>query len=248
MKKILEQVKNKDFDIVRVILLSKSFAFNLDIQAFRKITDNKEKEQALLGLIYQYRLPRRFILNYAKTRSLNIEALETDLCVNEVFDPTSESESGIDQEGVYIKFDPEKTDRFYKRVIKKLRSSYEFHRATGKAQRRFVVEGGKSPYLFNAKRKASQKRHQHGLNFDQDMKIYLTCEKTFKQIDSTLGDSRKLESEDITAFIKNALAFAAEKLNMPPQKVKEVYYEVCNRYQLPTLTKNPPLLLPFVKS
>jgi len=247
MKKILEQVKNRDFDVVRVILLSQSFAFNLDIQAFKKIKDEKEKEQAFRGLVYQYRLPKSFILNYTKNQSLNIDDLETQLCVHEVYDSASDGERNvIDQEGIYIKFDPDKTDRFYKSVIKRLRSSYEFFRASEKDIRRFTKEGGRSPYLFNADKKAHQKRKQHGSNFEEDVSIYLACEKAFTEIndimDVSIGtSSSEIDKEDAASFVKNAIDFAAEKLKIPSQRAKDIYYEVCNRYHLPTITKNPPL-------
>lgn len=247
IKKVLEQVKNRDFDVVRVILLSHSFAFNLDIKAFKNIKDEEEKEQALLGLLFQYKLPKSFILDYTKTQTLNVNDLETQLCVYEVYGRALDNgENIIEQDGLYIKFDPEKSDRFYKKVIKRLRSTHEFQTASEEEKRRFNRESGKSSYHYNADKKSHQKRKQHGQNFEEDIKVYLTCEKAFKEIDSSMGyavntGDNKVNKEDREAFIKNALSFAAEELKMQPQKAKDIYYEVCNRYQLPTLRKNLPV-------
>lgn len=252
MKKILEQVKGRDFDIVRVILLSKSFAFNLDIKAFREIEDEKQKKQTLQGLIYQYRLPANFIQDYSEIQKLNMDDLETQLCVYEVYDRASGGDKNvIDQDGLYIKFDPNKTDRFYKKVIKRLRSAYEFQQAEEKDKKEFIRRSGKSHYQYNALGKAAQKRRQHGSNFEQDIKVYLTCENTFRQINSTprVNTGYGVAAEkDNEAFIKNALDFAAEKLKMSPQRVKSIYYEVCKRYSLPTLVRRTPPPEGFVRS
>ena len=97
---------------------------------------------------------------------------------------------------------------------------------------------------FLGGKKAKQEKSQHGSNFEQDIRVYLACERTFNQINNTLsssvdvGDSN-VKKNDGSGFIKNGLTFSAEKMKLSPSIVTRIYYEVTSRYHLPTLTKDP---------
>ena len=67
------------------------------------------------------------------------------------------------------------------------------------------------------------------------------CEKSLEEMFTT-STGIKDEGE---LMIKHAIEFATENLGLDPynsnniDRVKRIYYEVCSRYKLPTLTKDP---------
>lgn len=248
MKKILEQVKDKDFDTVRLILLSKSFAFNIDIKSAKKIKDKTQQDTIFRYLAKKLKVSLSFVCEYAESGTVDLRDIEAQTCVYWVYDLALENKKNIiDEDGAYIRFDPTKTDRFYKKVIKQLRSSFAFDNATDVEKEVFVKSGGRSALHFLGNKKARQERSQHGSNFNQDIKIYLKCEESFKLTNSALKEQRNhkkaldedIRKEDGSAFTENVLAFAAEELGLKTKQVSRIYYEVTSRYHLPTLTKDP---------
>ena len=248
MKKILEQVKDKDFDTVRLILLSKSFVFNLDIKSAKKIKDKDKQDTLFRYLAKKLKVPLSFIYEYAQSGAVDLKDIEAQTSVYWVYDLALENKKNIiDEDGAYIRFDPKKTDRFYKKVIKQLRSSFAFDDAVEAEKQAFVKSGGRSALHFLGGKKAKQEKSQHGSNFEQDVKIYLKCEECFTLTNRSLGKLKNRKSvwdkdvieEDTSAFTEHVLAFAAEELGLKTQQVRRIYYEVTSRYHLPTLTKNP---------
>lgn len=240
----LEKIKT-DWEKVRFILLIKNFTFNQKLKQIRREKDKDLREEKLEELCEHLRLPITSTYLYMTHKRPFLRDFEIQQSLYFVYDTAMGPKNVIDKDGIYIKFDPDKPDIYYKRLIRQLRSNAAWLRAPSEIQQTFIKRSGSSPYHFLGKKKAKTRRSQHGFNFKQDMKVYFECEKSIMEIftisakDMPVSLSKEQEKEYNEKFIKHALNFVAEELEMNPAKVKRIYYEVCTRYKLPTLTKDP---------
>ncbi len=234
----IEKNKN-DPEKVRLILLTENFAFNGAINYIRQQRGDRAKKEHVDKLSGVLRLPKTFIYMYAKTQKPFLRDIEAQQSIYYVYDSAEGPKNIIDEDGEYIKFYPEKSDIYYKKLIKQLRANYAFLQATEDEKKKFFKSGGHSALHFLDNKRAKKKRHQHGYNFKEDMKIYLECEKSIKELFTNKDIPQGLSDEQLKeyneTFIKHAIDFAAEKLKIKTNRAKDVYYEVCRRYKLPTL-------------
>ena len=240
MRKALEQVKGKDFETVRLILLAKNFVFNQEIKFIKTEKNEEIRQKKFDELSKRLKLPKDFAHTYAIYKKPLLKDLEARQSIYYVYG-LDESKKIIDEDGIYIKFDPQKTDNYYKRLIKQLRALFAFLDASEQEKELYFKKGGHSTFHFLDNKKAKTPRHQHGSNFKKDISTYLMCEKSLEEMFTT-STGIKDEGE---LMIKHAIEFATENLGLDPynsnniDRVKRIYYEVCSRYKLPTLTKDP---------
>lgn len=237
IKKVLAQLSGRDWEQVRLILLTYSFAFNNDVASIKKTKSKAKQEELIQNLATTLKMPEPFVYAYATSKKLIVDDIEAYQSLFYVYDKADGGKQVIDQEGVYIKFDPTKTDPYYKRLIKQLRAIFAYMQASEEEQEQFM-DSKKSVRHFLDDKKAKTPRKSHGYNFEQDIKVYLTCEKTIKNMFST-KIVNIVEPEDAKRFVLDAIDFTAEELGITKQQAKQMYYEVCRRYKLPTLTSNP---------
>lgn len=244
IKKVLEQLDGLGWERVRLILLTHSFAFNIDVASIKKAKP-KSREELIGYLIETYKIPEPFTRAYVQSKKLLITNIEADQSVFYVHDKADGGRQIIDQDGTYIKFDPTKPDPYYKRLIKQLRAYYAFNDASDAEQREFVRTKGQTTLSFLDNKKAKTPHKPHGYNFELDIKVYLMCEKTIKDMfasNTTVVEAAKednIKRGDAEKYILDALDLTADELNVTLEQAKRIYYEVCRRFKLPTLTKNP---------
>lgn len=244
IKKVLSQLEGRDWERVRLILLTHNFAFNIDVASIKK-AEPKSREVLITRLVEIYKIPEPFTRAYVQSKKLLITDIEADQSIYYVHDKADGGRQIIDQDGIYIKFDPTKPDPYYKKLIKQLRAYYAFNDASDKEQREFVYTKRQTALHFLDNKKAKTPHKPHGYNFEQDIKVYLICEKTIKDMftsDTTVIEAAKednIKRGDAEKYISDALDLTAEKLKLSPQQAKRIYYEVCRRFKLPTLNKNP---------
>jgi len=231
----IEQNK-KDPEKVRLILLTANLAFNEAVDYIRQQRDDKAKKEHIDKLSEVLRLPKTFIYMYAKIRKPFLKDIEAQQGIYYVYDTAMGPKNIIDKDGIFIKFDPDKSNDYYKKLIKQLRSTFAFLQASEDEKEKFLKSGGHSSLHFLDNKKAKKRRHQHGFNFEQDINIYLECEESFKKVFTTttgIKDEGKI-------LIKHAIEFATENLGLDYcnageiNRIKRIYYEVCRRYKLPT--------------
>ena len=238
----MEQVKGKDFETVRLILLAKNFVFNQEIKFIKTEKNEEIRQKKFDELSKRLKLPKDFAHTYAIYKKPLLKDIEARQSVYYVYG-SDESKKIIDEEGIYIKFDPQKTDNYYKRLIKQLRALFAFLDASEQEKELYFKKGGHSAFHFLDNKKAKTPRHQQGSNLEQDIHVYLTCENAIKNMFSTktiqISDHNETVLGDGEKFLFDALALTAEDLNITPEQTKRIYYEACRRYKLPTLTKDP---------
>lgn len=240
MRKILEQVKGKDFETARLILLAKNFVFNQEIKFILTEKNEEIRQKKFDELSKRLKLPKDFAHTYAIYKKPLLKDIEARQSIYYVHELEGKPKKVIDEDGIYIKFDPQKTDNYYKRLIKQLRALFAFLDASEQEKELYFKQGGHSTFHFLDHKKAMTPRHQQGSNLEQDIKIYLVCESTIKTMFSVSIDEVPLIEEDNQVLrLYHALEEAAFKLKLEPTRVKSIYYEVCRRYKLPTLTKDP---------
>ena len=196
IKKVLVQLDGLDWERVRLILLTHSFAFNIDVASVKKTKPRTKQEELITHLIKTYKIPEPFTRAYIQSKKLLITNIEADQSVFYVHDKAAGGRQVIDQDGAYIKFDPTKPDPYYKKLIKQLRAYYAFNDASDKEQREFVRTKGQTTLSFLDNKKAKTPHKPHGYNFEQDIKVYLMCEKTIKDMFATKTTVIKAAKED----------------------------------------------------
>lgn len=249
IKGVIAQVeKNIDEWVkVRLILLQYNFSFNNQLRALRLMRDRHTREKDLIQLAERLQLSPKQISYYLANRKFFLRDIEYDQSVYYVAPDTEGKMSVIDQEGIYIRFYPDQTDEYYSKIIKQLRADHAFLQSSEEEKRQFLDTHHRTAIHFLDNKKAPKFRHQHGSNFLQDIEIYLTCEKAIQDMFNTETDPVKVvdkEKEGIKRideekYISDAIDLTAEELKIAPQQAKRMYYEVCRRYKLPTLTSNP---------
>lgn len=234
-------MEGKGWEYVRLVLLSHNFAFNTDVAFIRKTKPKSEQEELIKHLANSLKLPEPFVYAYVTSKKLIVDDIAAHESLFYVYDKADAkgTRQVIDQEGVYIKFDPTKTNPYYNRLIKQLRAIFAYMQASEEEQERFI-DTKKSVRHFLDDKNAKTPRKSHGYNLEQDIKVYLTCEKTIKDMFAVKLDETQYIEEDIKAtYLYHAIEEAASKLKIEPKKAKSFYYEVCRRYKLPTLLSNP---------
>lgn len=232
----LETIK-ADWEKIRFILLIKNFAFNQKLNQIRKEKDENLREEKLEELSKHLKIPITSTYEYMTNKNIFLKDLEAQQNIYYVYDSMFGSKKVIDTDGIYIKFDPDKPDTYYKKLIRQLRSTAAFLNSPSEIQQEFMKRRGTSTYHFLGNKKAKTKRSQHGSNFKEDIKVYFVCEESLEQVFTTTTGIK----EEGEILVKHALEFATENLGLDPyndsevKRVERIYYEVCRRYRLPTL-------------
>lgn len=229
-----------DLELLRLVLMTNNFFFNKIVKSIRRLKNNSDKEEKISKLSGLLSLPRFFVQSYIFSGKLDLEDVKTRQSVLIVHD----SESGrkiIEEDGIYIKFDPRKPNDYYLKIIKQLRATFAFSDAKEEEKERFIKSGERSTLHFLDGKRAKRVRHQHGSNLEEDISIYLECQKALKSVFTTKTFT-VVEPSDLEIKVLHALEFAAENLGLDKERVKNIYYEVCRRYQLPTHRNFPRLI------
>ncbi len=232
---LIEELKNKHFLVKRLVLISKSHVFNSMRDVIKTESNNKEKIRLIALYAEELGVPESMLANVKNSDPENILGIDyMDLLMSSnvyyVYD-SLEGRKNIVDDGVYIKFDPSITNTEYERVIKKLRSSNEFIFAAESEKEDFIKGGGRKASDFRNDKKSGTPRKHDGYNFEEDIRIYLACEKEIGI--SFSPELKKGYSRDNDAKVEWSVEEAASKLGIDTHKCKQTYYEVCRRYKIP---------------
>lgn len=239
-KDFLLKLDSASPEITRLLLITKNYFFNKLIDGIRNEKNLVYRKLKTDHLSSALSLPKVFTWVYVDSKKIFLRNIEAQQNIYYVHD----SENGkqiIAEDGVYIKFDPDKSNKYYETIIKQIRSSFAFMDASEEEKEDFLKNGGHTALNYLQGKVAKKKRHQHGYNKMEDINIYIKCEKEIENVflsepPEGLDNYEKKEYEK--KLVKDALDTAALDLK---REVKTIYYEVCRRYNLPTFRTYPHL-------